>query len=137
MGYDGHFTGRITITPPIPAGCLSAHLTPVGHWKPFGTSGDIAFIIEDAAPPATEGDAFIVRRHATAVVAAMSHFSGYHLIEHLQLIVDQWGEGRTFTGRIECSGPEGHDLWGVIVRDGRAVRVEPRIVWPDGTEGDK
>jgi hypothetical protein len=28
-------------------------------------------------------------------------------------------------------------MWRVVIRDGRAVRVEPRITWPEDAEGDK
>lgn len=133
MGYDGRFTGLITIDPPIPATDLDPDtLLPPDGWSPNGLD-DVQLVVVELAPPANTNGGVLFQRGAVAVKAAMSFFSGYHLVEHVQGVVDRWGAGRTFTGCIKCVGPEG-DLWAVRVEDGKAERVEPRIVWPDDEE---
>lgn len=134
MGYDGRFSGVIAIVPPIPVTAIqTSPLPPVGDFLPFEQS-DIALIVDEPVPPeATEDGAAVVRRYATGIKAAMTLFSGYQLRNHVQDVVRIWGTGRTFTGHIECVGPEG-ELRRIEVHDGRAVEVRPRIVWPDGTE---
>jgi hypothetical protein len=42
--------------------------------------------------------------------------------------------GHEFTGRLDCAGEETGDLWRLEVHDRQAVKVTPRIVWPDGSE---
>lgn len=57
------------------------------------------------------------------------------LLEHLDAllsIVNLYNDGEdTITGYLECQGEEAGDLWRVYVRNGQAVRVDPKIVWPD------
>lgn len=57
-------------------------------------------------------------------------FKAYTLIQQVQQVVDAL-PGRTFSGHLDCEGEEAADLWRVVVRDGKAVKVVPRIVWPD------
>lgn len=58
------------------------------------------------------------------------------LVGEVQSAIDDF-PGHTFTGRLDCEGEENADMWRVVIRDGRAVRVEPRITWPEDAEGDK
>jgi hypothetical protein len=127
MGYYTNFTGEIAITPPLTNAEIAQH--------PEFTSGDTDVrlrIVEDTTETA-EGT--LTRRLADAVIPAQEDsYKGYDLIEHLQAVIDAY-PGHTFTGRLNCEGEEAGDLWRAVIRDGRAVRVEPRIIWPDDEEG--
>ena len=71
-----------------------------------------------------------------AVAADYSEGSGYDMVPELQSLVDAYGKSHQFTGHIEATGEEG-DQWRLLVRDGKAVQVYPRVVWPDDNqEGD-
>jgi hypothetical protein len=128
MAYETSFSGEIRIDPPIPAEALEGTgFTPDRH-NGMDVTLRISEIPVDGVPGA-------YRRMAVAVVPAMTRFSGYDIVEHLQRLLSLFGEGRTFTGRFDCAGEEAGDLWRLEVHDGRAVKVEPRIVWPDSSEG--
>lgn len=67
---------------------------------------------------------------ATIVPAWPEPYKAYNLVEHVQKIIDAF-PGHTFTGHFDCN-TEGEYLWRVVIREGKAVKVEPKIVWPDG-----
>jgi hypothetical protein len=128
MGYDVNMSGEIRIDPPAPGDELYI----AGYPVPGGYGDkDVAVRIDDVLVAGIP-DAY--RRLATAIVPCMSRYTAYHALEHIQQVVDRWGEGRTFTGRLNCSDPNTGDLWRLEVHNGRAAKVTPRIVWPDGTE---
>lgn len=137
MGYCTRFFGEIRIDPPISWSRIKD--------SPFARKGsngwwerDLKFhIVEETTDVSDErGEGTLIRREAVAIVTSEEDDSrGYNIVEHLQQVVTAYGEGRTFTGRLYAEGEEAGDLWRLEVHDGRAVRVEPRIVWPDGSEG--
>jgi hypothetical protein len=128
MSYETRYSGEIRIDPPIPVEALEGTgFTPDRH-----NTMDVALKVSEIPVDGIPG-AF--RRMAVAVVPAMSRFSGYDIIAHLQRLLDLFGDGRAFTGRFGCAGEEAGDVWRLEVQDGRAVEVRPRIVWPDGSEG--
>jgi hypothetical protein len=128
MGYDINFSGEIRIDPPIPADEVLA----AGFPQP-GIYGDrdVAVRVEEVP---VEGVAGAYRRLVVAIEPCMSQYTAYQAVEHIQEVVDRWGEGRTFPGHLSCSDPHEGGLWRLEVQDGRAVEVHPRIVWPDGSE---
>jgi hypothetical protein len=122
MGYNTSVTGEIRIEPPL-------------AWREFkdspfaGRDMDVKIRIDEETVDTDDGP--LIRKTASAIVPAWEDsYKAYKLIEHVQQAIDAF-PGHTFTGRLECEGEENTDLWRVVIRDGRAVRVEPRIVWPD------
>jgi hypothetical protein len=122
MGYNTSVTGEIRIEPPL-------------TWREFkdspfvGDSKDVRLRVEAETVDTDDGP--LMRKTAVALAPAWEDsYKAYNLVEHVQQAIDAF-PGHTFTGRLECEGEENADLWRVTVRDGRAVRVEPRIVWPD------
>lgn len=122
MGYNTSVTGEIRIEPPL-------------AWREFkdspfaGRDMDVKLRIDEETVDTDDGP--LIRKTASAIVPAWEDsYKAYKLIEHVQQAIDAF-PGHTFTGRLECEGEENTDLWRVVIRDGRAVRVEPRIVWPD------
>lgn len=131
MSYDISFSGEIRIDPPIPADEVLA----AGFIEP-GSYGAKDIAVKVTEEP-VEGVPGAYRRLVVALVPAMGTYTAYQIQHHIQEVVDRWGEGRIFAGRIDCSDPNTGDLWRLEVHDGRVVKVEPRIVWPDGTEGSQ
>lgn len=130
MSYITRVTGGFTITPPLTwTEIKTSPFEPIGR-RAYGAADiDLALRIDEETVDTDEGQ--LVRRSASALV--MPHIDEYRargLVEQVQQCLDIF-PGHTFTGRLECEGEENTDLWRVIVRDGRAVRIEPRIVWPD------
>ncbi|MEV8418762.1 DUF6205 family protein [Streptomyces niveus] len=92
-------------------------------------SQNVMLAITEERVDTPEGE--LTRRTASALVPRWDEsFKAYHLLEHVQMAINTF-PSHTFTGRLECEGEDNTDLWRVVVRDGRAVKVQPRIVWPD------
>lgn len=130
MSYTTHVTGQFAITPPLSWNEIkNSPFEPIGR-RAYGTVDiDLTLRIDEETVDTDEGQ--LVRRTASALV--MPHIDEYRargLVEQVQRCLDLF-PGHTFTGRLECEGEENTDLWRVVIGNGRAVRIEPRIVWPD------
>jgi Family of unknown function (DUF6205) len=121
MGYKANFTGEIAITPP---------LTWARIRQPFGDRilQDLRIRQDEDVRDSDEGQVKVIT--GVAVEPTSSYGSGYGMVDDLQALVDVHGSGHQFTGHIEATSEEG-DKWRLAVRDGQAVQVHPRIVWPD------
>jgi hypothetical protein len=128
MSYRTHVTGEFAITPPL-------------AWPEFKDSEfaphnidcsyDPDLILRVAEESVDTDDGPLLKRTATALaMREIDEYNARNLMAQVQKAVDSF-PGHTFTGRLECEGEENTDLWRVVIRDGRAVKVEPRIVWPD------
>jgi hypothetical protein len=128
MGYTTHVVGEFVITPPL-------------TWAEFKDSRFAPHNIDDAWEPSLilrvdedtvdtdEGP--LLRRTATALaMREISEYRAHGLVDEVQSAIDAF-PGHTFTGRLDCEGEEDTDIWRVVIRDSRAVKVKARIVWPD------
>lgn len=132
MGYDSRVRGIIAIDPPLTwAEIDGSPFLPDKAWMQ-----DLAVKLHVTEEPVTTADGVLLRRSSAAFVPVTDdEYRAYTVVEDVQKLVSSHGEGRTFTGRLSGFGSDPGDLWRVEIREGRAVRVEPRIVWPDGSEG--
>ncbi|MYR60041.1 hypothetical protein GTY54_28690 [Streptomyces sp. SID625] len=130
MGYTTHVRGEFAIEPPLtwteikdsPFEAVSTHAY-LAH--------DIDLSLRVAETSIDTDEGALLRRTGTALVMReIDEYRERNLVQQVQQCIDLF-PGHTFSGRLECEGEENTDIWRVIVRDGRAVRVEPRIVWPD------
>jgi Family of unknown function (DUF6205) len=128
VGYTTYVTGEFTITPPL-------------TWPEFKDSKYAPDNLESRREPplvlqveeetVTTELGPLLRLTATALVMReIDEYRAYDLLEKVQEAIDSF-PGHTFTGYLACDGEQSSDIWRVVIRDGRAVRVEPRIVWPD------
>lgn len=132
MGYVVSITGEIDIVPPIPWGKIKdSPFRPEEARKAGGK--DVKFRIEAYNRETDEGTLTV--RSATALLSTWADDArGQYLVEHVQEAIDAF-PGHEFIGRLDCAGERPGDLWRVEIHGRRAVRVTPRIVWPDGSEG--
>lgn len=135
MGYTTRVRGEFTIEPPLtwneikesPFIFPSALGRLVREYR--ADELDLALRVNETTVETEEGT--LVRRTApTLVMREIDEYRAHNLVEQVQQCIDLF-PGHTFTGRLDCEGEENTDQWRVIVRDGRAVRIQPRIVWPD------
>lgn len=132
MGYTTRFHGQIDIEPPIPWGQIRDCPFLPEISRGYGSGRDLMFVVEETERDTDDGT--VIVRSAVAVVSTWEDEArGYHMVEHLQELVDTFPE-HDFVGRLDCEGADPGDLWRLTVKDGRAVRVDPRIVWPDDEE---
>lgn len=133
MGYTTRVTGEFAITPPL-------------TWTEFRDSSFAPHNIEDSYEPSLilrvdedtvdtdEGP--LLRRTATALVMRdIDEYRAHGLLDEVQAAIDAF-PGHEWSGRLDCEGDRNGDMWRVLVRNGRAVKVEPRIVWPDEPGGE-
>lgn len=130
MGYYTRHEGEITITPPLP-------------WRdikdsPFvdANQADKHCKLRLVEETVETDDGTLTRKQAVAVTCTWTgQTKAYRIEEHLQELIDLHGKDRTFSGYIEAEGEDAGDLWRLAVVGGRAVRIEPRIVWPEIPSG--
>ncbi|MBX7464899.1 DUF6205 family protein [Streptomyces sp. NPDC057910] len=132
MGYVTHVCGEFAINPPLT--WTEIQLSP---FEPIPTSlrrysaANIDLYLRVEEDSVDTADGTLVRRTGTALV--MPHIDEYRardLVEQVQYCIDLFPD-HAFTGRLDCEGEENSDVWRVIIRDGLAAKIQPRIVWPD------
>ncbi|MFJ4847523.1 DUF6205 family protein [Streptomyces sp. NPDC088733] len=129
MGYYTTVTGEFQIEPPLTWAEFRDspfNSTSIDAWD--GLKEVRLRVVEDRVDT-DEGS--LIRKTAAALTPETDEGRKYHhLIEHVQQVIDAF-PGHAFTGRLDCEGEATGDLWRVVIREGRAVKVTPRIVWPD------
>jgi hypothetical protein len=132
VSYYTSVRGEISIEPPIPWGQIQhSWLLPDRAWSSDKT---VKFWIDEER--VTTDDGVLIRKQATAILPVQEDpFRARDLEDHVNAILAEFGAGREFHGRFDCSGESDGDLWRLEIQDGRAVTVHARIVWPDGSEG--
>lgn len=130
MGYRTDARGQISISPPIPWGEIKDSPFLPGNARARATERDIMFRIDSEEVETAEGT--LTRRAAVAMEQSWGDDSrNYNIVAHLQEAIDRYGKNHTFTGRFDMSGEESGDVWRVCIRNGKAVRVDPVVTWPD------
>ncbi|MFE7117047.1 DUF6205 family protein [Streptomyces sp. NPDC057654] len=132
MPYTTHVTGEFTINPPL-SWCEFRN-SPFSPYPPTGDNRiELVLRVEEETIETDDGP--LLRRTAPALaMSEVDEYRAHGLLEVVQRAVDAF-PGHTFTGRLDCEGEKKADLWRVVVRNGRALKVTPRIVWPeDGAE---
>ncbi|MFW3473609.1 DUF6205 family protein [Streptomyces microflavus] len=136
MGYRANVTGEFAIEPPLSWNEIKASpFEPVGRRQYAAIDIDLVLRVEETSVDTEEGT--LVRRTGTALVMReIDEYRERNLVEQVQRCIDLF-PGHRFTGRLDCEGEENTDMWRVVVRDERAIKVEPRIVWPDEEGGGR
>ena len=119
MGYYTRFEGEISIVPPLTwaeikkgPGLQDLRLRTVEDVEETA-EGHVTRVTADAVVPITEDS-----------------YKGYSIREELQALAKAH-KSHQFTGYISAEGEDAGDLWRLAVKDGKAVQIRPRIVWPD------
>lgn len=128
MGYVTRFDGQITIDPPLAWAEIKD-----SPFLPEAAQGDdykdVMFVFSQRQVDTEQG--FLHVRVATALAPTWEdEMRGYSIVEHVQEVIDAYPD-HEFGGRFDCFGEETGDLWRLEIHDRRAVKVQPRIVWPD------
>jgi hypothetical protein len=131
MGSTTHITGEIRIDPPI-TWVLVKDSEFVRETSDWTYTNDLRLRIVEESVETDEGT--LTRRTADAVVEGGDERRAYDVVDELQRIVDQYGEGRTFTGRLDLTCRDYMTQSRLKVVGGRAVLFEPTLVWPEGSE---
>jgi hypothetical protein len=128
MGYTTYVTGEFAITPPLTwnefkDSPFAPHNVKSG-WEP-----SLILRVDEDSVDTDEGP--LLKRTADALVMReISEYRERGLVDEVQSAIDSF-PGHTWYGLLECEGEENTDMWRVAIRNGRAVRVDPEIVWPN------
>jgi len=123
MGYNNHFTGAITITPPLTRKQIRE--ARAENFK------DIRFRIVEKQVEFDDGETVTVRTTADAIVPLDIEYSGHNLEDEIQSVVDAFGE-HEFAGFIEARWDPGfgEPPSRFIIKDDRVMRIDVQYRWP-------
>lgn len=131
MGYSTYVTGEFKISPPLRWSEMKG--------SPFlpdaGRDGSVlALRLDEATRHSPDG--LILKRTAAALGMRDDdeYRQAHQLVDEVQRAVDAF-PGHTWSGRLDCEGEDNADMWRVVILAGRATRIDPQIIWPDGAEG--
>jgi hypothetical protein len=127
MGYTTHVTGEFAITPPLTYKEFQ-HSRFAPHQQTSRYNPSLVLRVTEKSLENDEG-VFIKKTATDLVMRQIDEYREQGLVEEVQSAVDEF-PGHTFTGYLDCEGDENTDIWRVYVKDGKAIRVEPEIVWP-------
>lgn len=135
MGSTVHIEGEIRIDPPAPwLDIRYSEYVPQPGIKPWEYDHDLMLRVVEEATETAEGET-LIRRWADAIVSCgADEQRAYHLEQEINGIIAELGPGYTFTGYLEMSCLDFMSQWRIKVIDGRAVRFDPELVWPEGSE---
>jgi len=127
MSYTTHVTGEFTIDPPL-------------AWREFKDSvfyepnapsrhgPDLLLRVSERTEDTPDGE--MIRREATdLVMREIDEYNARDLMDHVQKAVDS-SPGHSFIGYLHCEGEENTDIWRVTVQDGKAVRENAKMLFP-------
>jgi hypothetical protein len=128
MSYTTRVEGQFAITPAL-------------TWPEFKDSKfapdnikdswDPSLVLHIVEEPVDTPEGPLLKRTAVALVMReIDEYNARDLLKEVQQAVDAF-PGHEWSGRLECEGAENTDMWRVVIRDGRALKVEPVITWPE------
>jgi len=129
MGYENSYSGAITISPPLTRSQIND--------PRIARRTDVKLRIVEQKTESDDGESFTVRPVADAIVPLEKDYSGDHLEDDIQLIVDTFSE-HEFAGFIEARWDPGfgEPPSRFIIKDDRVMRIDAQYRWP-GVWGDE
>lgn len=130
MSYSTRIDGSVRITPPLTwkqikdSPLLRDNFGKARGWP------DAHLVVDEAIVHTDDGQ---LARRTCERIDPMEETRGDTLVADLQAVIDANPE-HEFVGQFECFGEEPGDIWRAVIRGRIAVRVEPRIVWPDDAD---
>ena len=120
MGYAAHWTGEVTITPPLTWAEIrnSTHLS------------DLQLRLEETVHDTETGRTTVTTAVAIEPIG-MGPYNGYDVDVQLQMLVDAYPT-HEFEGMIHAVPEDpGGSPWRYVIRDRRVVRQMPVAEWRD------
>lgn len=121
MSEDTRATGAILIDPPL--SWPEIEDAPLNIHRNYDRDAVLRVVEDEVSTP----DGPLLKRTADAIIPERQDSSHHRLVEYIQDLIDRYCTGRTLTGFIHCTWAGG-DMWRIVVRDRRAVKVRPE--WP-------
>ena len=126
MGYLTRVEGRISIHPPLIVKELREHP------EITDPNGSVIVRVNKVSEPTDYGRAVTLTGVFIECVTEEG-FKAYNLEDEVMHIAELFPD-RTFIGFLECDGEEKSDLWRLVGHGNTIDRVEPLLLWPEGSE---
>lgn len=132
MGYTTHVQGEFRFEPPLSwAEIKDSPFNDESRRTPLQAK-EVRLIVDTEEVDTEHG--ILTRKTASRLVLAWEdEYKEHNLVGHVNEAIDAF-PGHTVTGRMDCEGEDNSDIWRIVIRDRRAVRVNAQIVWPEGSE---
>lgn len=127
MGYYSSFSGSIAITPPL--SWREIRDTP---WIREDSTADFRIEVQEEIVDTDDGQ-MTAKRGVAVVPWQEDPYKGYNAPTTLGEIVKAF-PGHEFSGEIRVEGEDAGDIWRLVICDGKPVRENAEVVWPDGTK---
>lgn len=125
MGTNSKFSGEITVTPPLTWNEIKA----TQMIDLVGKDSEVRLDIDERKTDTPDGT-LTVKTCSRIIPTSDQPYRGYYVKEALQVILDQ-NPGHTFTGYIEARLEDLSSMCRFLIKDGKAVKANPVITWPD------
>lgn len=133
MSYANHYTGAITITPP-----LNRRQVIEVHNGHHISLTDVALRITEEETESADGEFITIRTSADAIIPLDIHYTGYNLASDIQSVIDHFPD-HTFSSHIEVQWDADFQETlpaRYVIQNRKVVQVRPRLVWPDEDDED-
>jgi hypothetical protein len=123
MPYENSYSGAITISPPLTRSQIND--------PRIARRADVKLRIVEQKVESDDGESHTVRPVADAIVPLDKDYSGDHLEDDIQLIIDTFPE-HGYAGFIEAKWDAGfgEPPSRFIIKDGRVMRIDAQYRWP-------
>lgn len=130
MSYYTHVTGEFAIDPPLTwAEIKNSPFERASRPAYLAEGIDLLLRVEETSSETDEGT--LTQRSGVALVMQeIDEYREEKLADQVQRVIDMF-PGHVFTGRLDGEGEDNADMWRIIIRDGRAVKIKAQIIWPD------
>lgn len=127
MSYSTRIDGSVSITPPLTWAQIKDSPLFRDNIGISRSWPDVYLVLDEETVHTDEGQ---LTRRTCERIDPMEETRGDTLVADIQAVIDANPE-HEFAGWFECFGEEPGDIWRAVIRGRKAVRIEPRIVWPD------
>jgi hypothetical protein len=128
MGYTTRVRGELAIVPPLPYAELKKNKWYYADSRPNFYELRINTVTE--VTETDEGRSEKITGVSFSYAEGAEPFKAYYTERNVQDMADSLPEGTRLTGYLEMMGEDGQQSR-IVVRDGIAETVVPKIVWPD------
>ena len=115
--------GRLRITPPLNWAEIKRDPLMVGSWR----GSALTLAIKNTQVETDDG--ILMRKTCDTVQPiADTELKGHSIVTDVQKLLDAYPT-HTFTGELDCIDTETFDRWRLVIKDGKAYRLDAQLTW--------
>lgn len=115
--------GHLKITPPLNWAEIKRDPLMIGSWR----GSALALEVESAQVETQDG--FLTKKTCGVIMpVAADEISGVNIVSDAQKLLDAYPT-HTITGELDCIDTETFDRWRLVIKDGKAYRLDAQLTW--------